>query len=359
MKPRWKTIRYRIEWIGLATGAVLVPLLSRKMCWRLGQLVGLIISIVDRPGRRVALSNLEAAFPDEFSPAQRQKIMRQSYQNFATAMIDLLWSPRLTKENFQRYIEIENLERAEQESGADRSAIAVSLHYGNFEWLSLALGFLGYPADIVAEKQPNPMLDEILQKARKRSGHSIVPRKGAIIHLYKTLRRHGRVAILIDLNVRPTQPAAVIKCFGLHTCVTLAHAWLHQRTGAAIIPAHSEPLPGGRYRLVCHPRIEIPPDATVSEIAQACWNSFEPVLRRNPAPWIWMYKHWRFQPKTADRRYPSYANVSSWYEVLLQRLKKEAGDRLQPFEPPIVVLPEKKKRAAQRISSAQTIEAQR
>ena len=349
MKRRLRGIRYRLEWIGLASAAFLVPLLSRRLCAWLGRIVGAIISTVDRRGRQVALSNLEAALGSEFSPAQRKTIMRQSYQNFATAMLDLLWSPRLTKENFRRYIEIENLERAEQQSGTAHSAIAVSMHYGNFEWLSLALGFLGYPADIVAEKQPNPMLDEILQKARKRSGHSIVPRKGAIIHIYKTLRRRGRVAILVDLNVRPTQPAAVIKCFGLHTCVTLAHAWLHQRTGAPIIPAHSEPLPGGRYRLVCHPKIEMPPDATASEIAQACWNTFEPIVRHNPGPWIWMYKHWRFRPENADRPYPSYANVSSWYEVLLQRLKKEAGGRLQPFEPPIVVVPEPKRRAGKNI----------
>ena len=358
MKRRWKAIRYRLEWIGLATGSVLVPLLSRKMCWRLGRILGTIVSIVDRPGRRVALSNLEAALGREFPPAQRKRIVRQSYQNFTTAMIDLLWSPRLTKENFQRYIEIENLERAEADSGTDRSAIVVSLHYGNFEWLSLALGFLGYPADIVAEKLRNPMLDEILQKARKRSGHSIVPRKGAIIHIYKTLRRRGRVAILVDLNIRPTQPAAVIKCFGLHTCVTLAPAWLHQRTGAPIIPAHSEPLPGGRYRMVCHPKIEMPPDATVSEIAQACWDCFEPVVRRDPAPWIWMYKHWRFRPENADRPYPFYANVSWHFKNLLNKLKKESGARPQPFDDAIVPEPPRI-RGGKKIPSAQTIEAQR
>jgi lauroyl/myristoyl acyltransferase len=294
--------------------------------------LGTLVGILDRRGRRVALSNLEAAFGDELSGSERTKIVRESYQNFATAMLDLLWSPRLTRENFRDYIEIENLERAERDSGGDRCAIVASLHYGNFEWLSLAMGFLGYPADIVAEKQANPMLDEILQKARKRSGHSILPRKGAILHMYKTLRRRGRVAILVDLTVRPTHPAAVIRCFGLQTCVTLAHAWLHQRTGAPIIPAHCQPLPGGRYRVVCHSKIETSADATASEISQACWNCFEPVVRRNPAPWIWMYKHWRFRPENADHRYPFYANISCHYQKLLVRLRKEVAGRSQPFE---------------------------
>src|SRR2546430_14582154 len=139
MKRRWKAIRYRLEWIGLATGSVLVPLLSRKMCWRLGRIWGTIVSIVDRPGRRVALSNSEAALGREFPPAQRKRIVRQSYQNFTTAMIDLLWSPRLTKENFQRYIEIENLERAESDRGTNRSSIDVPCQYGKLERHSMAI----------------------------------------------------------------------------------------------------------------------------------------------------------------------------------------------------------------------------
>jgi KDO2-lipid IV(A) lauroyltransferase len=333
MKRRWKKLRHRAEWLLLVIAAAVVPLLSRRGCAQLGRLLGAIVSVLDRRGRRVASSNLEAAFGNQFSSSQRSKIVRQSYQSFATAMLDMLWSPRLTKENFRRYIDVENLERAERETGADRCAIVASLHYGNFEWLSLALGFLGYPADIVAEKQRNAKVDEILLRARKRSGHTIVPRKGAIIHIYKTLRRRGRVAILIDLTVRPTHPAAVIKCFGLQTCVTIAHAWLHQRTGAPIIPAHCQPLPGGRYKMVCHPRVEAPAEATTSEIAQACWDCFEPIVRSNPAPWLWMYKHWRFKPEDADRPYPFYANISCHFQKLLIRLKQEAAGRPQPFDP--------------------------
>lgn len=101
-------------------------------------------------------------------------------------------------------------------------------------------------------------------------------------------------------------PSVPIDCFGLKTSVTSAHAWLSEQTGAPIIPAHTEPLPNGRYRLVFHPRIETA-GKNYQEIAQACWNSFEPYLRKNPAPWLWMYKQWRYKPATADRPYPFYA----------------------------------------------------
>jgi hypothetical protein len=49
---------------------------------------------------------------------------------------------------------------------------------------------------------------------------------------------------------------------------------------------------------------------TLQQIAQVCWNSFESYVRESPAPWLWMYKHWRYQPRQPDRPYPYYAQ--SW-----------------------------------------------
>jgi hypothetical protein len=62
--------------------------------------------------------------------------------------------------------------------------------------------------------------------------------------------------------------------------VTSAHGWPHERTGVPIIPAHCEPLRDGRYRLIFHPKIHATVGMT-QQIAQACWNSFEPYVRTN------------------------------------------------------------------------------
>jgi lauroyl/myristoyl acyltransferase len=101
--------------------------------------------------------------------------------------------------------------------------------------------------------------------------------------------------------------------------VTSAHAWLHERTGAPIVPAHCEPLPDGRYRVIFHPKIDNTAGMTHQQIAQACWDAFEPYVRRNRAPWLWMYKHWRYQPANSTRPYPFYANVSRRFEEILLR----------------------------------------
>jgi Kdo2-lipid IVA lauroyltransferase/acyltransferase len=301
----WKKIRYWLEWLGLLAATKIVPRLTRKSCYRLALIVGSVMPILDRPGRRVALSNLKVAFGDRFTLLEREQIVRESFQHFARTMLDLLWSPRVTAENFRNYIDLENFEET-QRYGSERSIIIACYHYSNFEWLSLACGFLDLKGTIISQEFKNSLLDPIFKKLREQSGHELIPRQGGIIRLYKVLRRKGRTALLVDLTLHPKMPSVAIDCLGLKTSVTSAHAWLSEQTSAPIIPAHTQPLPNGRYRLVFHPKVETA-GRTYQEIAQACWNSFEPYVLRNPAPWLWMYKYWRYKPAHADRPYPFYA----------------------------------------------------
>ena len=318
MRLRWKRIRYRLEWTGLLLATKLIPLCPRRACYYLARTAGALLSFLHRHGFHVAISNLGVAFGDRFSPAERRKIARESFQHFARTMVDLLWSPRLTQQNFSRYIEWQNIEETEPDRREEHSVIIACYHYSNFEWLSLACGFLGLKGTIISQEFKNSSLDPIFKKLREQSGHVFIPRKQGPLRLYKALRRNASTALLSDLTVPPGQGAVAIDCFGLKTSATSAHAWLHKQTGAPIIPAHCEPLPDGRYRLIFHPKIERTADMTHQQIAQACWNSFEPYVRKNPAAWLWMYKHWRYRPAKPNRPYPFYANVSRAFEDLLQ-----------------------------------------
>ena len=299
------------------------------MCYHIAKATGALLSFVDRQRYRVALSNLEVAFGDRFSPQQRRKIARESFQHFGRTMVDLLWSPRLTQGNFSQYIELENFEETARGTGTERSLMIACYHYSNFEWLSLACGFLDLKGTIISQEFKNSSLDAIFKNLREQSGHELVPRERGIMRLYKVLRRKGRTALLVDLTVPASQSAVAINCFGLETSVTSAHAWLHERTGVPIVPAHTEPLPGGRYRLVFHPKLKDTSGMTHQQIAQACWNSFEPYVRKNPAPWLWMYKHWRYRPAHPDRPYPFYANFYRPFEDMVKASEAGANDELK------------------------------
>ncbi|CAN5590553.1 lysophospholipid acyltransferase family protein [soil metagenome] len=318
MKKQWKRIRYRLEWLAVKLAMAIVPLFSRDACYRFAGFAGTLAARIDKRGRAVALANLEAAFGDTRTSAQREAIAVESFQHFTRAMLDLFWSPRLNAQNFTRYVEQENIGRARAEIAPTGSCIVGTFHYGNFEWLGLASAWLGFPCAIITQEFKNPLLGDLFKTLREQSGHRVVEREGAIIRLYKVLRKKERAALLVDTTLPPHHPTVVIDCFGLKTIVTVAHAWLQERTGVPIIPVHCEPLENGRYKLVAHPKVQPPKGATHQEIAQACWDAMEPTIRKNPAPWLWMYKHWRYRP-TGASGYPFYAQESPAFDQIAAR----------------------------------------
>jgi Kdo2-lipid IVA lauroyltransferase/acyltransferase len=327
MRSAWKRLRYRLEWLGLRLAAALVPLLPQFFWMRLARVVGSTAFVVDGHARRVAIGNLEAAFGERFSKDERRKMARESFQHFSRTMLELLWSPHLNSQNLSRYIEMVNADEIKRLGSAGHFIMAV-YHYSNWEWLGAACGYGLTGGTIISQEFKNSLLDPIFKDLRERAGHEFIPRHRGIVRMYKALKRNRAVAMLIDLTLPPRDGAVVIDCFGLKTSVAAAHAWLHKQTGAPIFPAHAEPLPGGRYRIIFHPAIRDAQGKSEQEIAQMCWDGFQPYVERNPAPWLWMYKHWRYKPSKTDREYPFYAQTLPRFDRMISEADavRESGD---------------------------------
>lgn len=319
----WKRARHAVEWALLSAAANLIPRLSRRMLLALARGLGTLAWLFDARGRATAQENLRVVFGERFDPAERRRVARDSYAHFARTMLDQFWSRRLTAENYLDHCEIEFHDAAAIEAARDTGAIWVTPHYSNFEWIAFFMGFRGYRFTVVAQDFKNPRLTPIFTANRQGSGHQVIPQQGAMLRLLKNLKSGGHAAFLTDLNVKPSQTAGVIRCFGRKTCVTTLHAQLMRRTGLPVIPGLCVPKTDGGYRMIGFPPLQLSPDATDAEIAQACWDVFEAHIREHPAPWLWMYKHWRYLPVEGDTaagpvsvNYPAYAQASKAFRKL-------------------------------------------
>ena len=315
----WKDLRHRLEEWGCAFLARALPRLPRQTCVRLGNALGALAFLVDRRGRAVALGNIECALGARFSKEQRIAMARASYQNFVRTMLDLFWAGALSPANFRDYMQTEGFDELRSRLDREkRGAIFLCVHQGNWEWASLACGFLGFGNTVVAENFKNPRLTATFNRLREISGQKIVAQENSILRLLKIAKRGGTTGMLIDLNLPPVQAATVIEGFGMKMCVPLLHAVLAQRANALLVPVETVPQRDGTCRVIAHPAIEFPADAGLAAIAQRCWDAFVPILRARPELWLWPYKHFRFRPREAAHAYPDYANESGKFENLLR-----------------------------------------
>ena len=314
------TVRQRLEYFGLSALVWLVGRLPYAALRRIAVVLGAVVYYLDTRGRAVALANLDAAFGEKFSSARKKQIARASYQSFARSMLELFWSPNLTREFAEKILHIRGVELDPCHYDPNQAVIYVCLHYGNFEWLSQLAAFHTGNQPVVTQRFRNPLIGKIFNRLRSSTGHTILPQERAMIRMLKHLKSGGKFKMLIDLNLDPNEPSVIINEFdGLKTCVTQMHAVLADRCQAKLVPAECRPQPDGTYEMRVHKPLEFPPGTSPAVIAQMCWDVLEPSLYEMPECWLWSYKHWRFRPSgDTTGRYPFYSNEAKRFDKLLK-----------------------------------------
>jgi lauroyl/myristoyl acyltransferase len=309
---KWKLLRWKGEVILLRGFRRVVRSLPLPAARALADLLGTIAAHVDRHGRATALENLRAAFG---ASPDHPRIVSACYRRFARTFLELFWSPRLTPEILAAQCRWHFEDEAATLDAVAGGGIFVTPHYGNFEWLAMAWRQRTRPLVIIAQDSNNPFVTPLITADRSHSGNEIVPRQGGLLRLLRAVKSGKQVALLPDLTTPPKAGGVVVRMFGLAASLTALPAALAQRTGCPIIPAISIPQKDGSYLLHFAAPIRPSPEDDPARVAQQCWDAFEPILRKNPAPWLWMYKHWRYLPGGAEEgRYPSYARPSKAFD---------------------------------------------
>jgi KDO2-lipid IV(A) lauroyltransferase len=312
----FKKVRYWFEFAFVALFCRLIPLLPLRLLHGLAAVAGWLMYYLDRRSRLVSLANLEAAFGDQYTANERARISRQSLQAFGRSFLELFWSPRLNRQNIHRFVRFADEKRFEAmiNTKQERPVIGVTLHFGNFEWASALFGFRDYDGYILMQRFKNDRLTALFQRLREVSGQKSVTQEKSMVRFFKALKRGIPVGILIDLTLKMSEPGLVIRTFGLCMRTTMMHAVLQERTQQRILPFITVPDARGYLVHVLDP-IEFSPGASREEVAQVCWNRFEPFLRQYPEQWLWAYKHWRYRPPIDSDRYPFYANRNELFDA--------------------------------------------
>jgi len=262
-----------------------------------GSLLGLMFYVLDRPHRRVALTNLAQCFPNRPSH-ERRAIARATFAHFGQVLLKLLTFSALTPQQMLERAEYEGDERVRLAYAKGKGVLFFTGHFGFWECQAVAHAVKLRPIGVLARALDNTRLNDLLERIRTVTGNHVIYRQGAVRRVLKTLAAGEGVAMLIDQHMH--SPDAIwVNFFRRPAATTSTLAALALRTGAAVIPVFAEPLPGGRYRFIYEAPVEPPagegPEA-IREFTQRCTDVLEMHVRRKPELWLWMHRRWRDAP---------------------------------------------------------------
>jgi len=300
------SLQHRIEYAGVMTTRAVVRLCPMAVVLAAGSVLGRLFYMLDGPHRRLALGNLDAAFPSR-SAAERAAIAREMFSHFGRLLMVLLKFSTMAPARMLDYVEFEGEERVEAAHALGRGVLLFTGHFGFWEINALVHALKLRPMAVLARPLDNPLLHDLLERVRGLTGNSVIYRKGALRRVLRALAANKAVALLIDQHIHTD--AVLVDFFNRPAATTTALAAIALRTGAPVIPVFALPLPGGRFRMVYEHAVEPPasgdPDA-IRQFTQRCTDVLEMYVRRYPGLWLWMHRRWRdIDPATVRGMFPS------------------------------------------------------
>jgi KDO2-lipid IV(A) lauroyltransferase len=287
-------MRHLLEYLIVKTVGLCVRPLSLSMVRTLGERFGLMFYLLDRVHRRIALTNLEIAFPNR-TPGERRAISQSMFRHFGRLLLELLKYASLSRHDQMRIVEWEGEERVRLALAQGKGILFCTGHFGFWEQQALAHALKFEPMAVMARPLDNPKLHDLLEQIRTSNGNPVLYRRGAVRKALRLLAEGRGVGILIDQHMTSAD-AVYVDFFGRPAATTSTLAALALRTGAPVIPLFAFPMPNGRYRMIYEHPVEPPrPDSAdaIREFTQRCTDVLEMHVRRHPELWLWMHRRWR------------------------------------------------------------------
>ncbi|HJR60468.1 MAG TPA: lysophospholipid acyltransferase family protein [Vicinamibacterales bacterium] len=282
-----------------AVGAVIgiVRLLPMTAVLATGSLLGRAFHTFDAGHRRLAVENLQHAFPRR-SRAECRHIARRMFEHFGRLLMVLLKFSTMTPKQMLSCVEFDGEERVRAAHAQGRGVLLFTGHFGFWEINALVHALVLEPMSVLARPLDNPLLHELLERVRRSTGNSVIYRQGAIRRVLRALAANQAVAVLIDQHMLSAD-AVYVDFFNRPAATTSALAALALKTGAPVVPVFALPLPGGRFRMVYEHPVEPPAlesEDAIHELTQRCTDVLEMYVRRYPDLWLWMHRRWRGVP---------------------------------------------------------------
>jgi Kdo2-lipid IVA lauroyltransferase/acyltransferase len=291
--PDW--IEYAPVWLVVRTLGVLPRPLARAI----GMAIGRCVYWLHPRLRRVALRNLELAFPEMTTP-ERQRILRGVYNTLGRQLADFTHLPGMTARNVSDLVVYDGIENylAAQQRG--KGVLFVTAHLGGWELGSYAHALYGHPIKIVVRGLDNTLLDGFVERWRTRSGNQTFDKGDFARGLLAAMRAGETVGILMDTNMTPPQ-GVFVPFFGIPAYTASGLARVALRTGAAVVPGFTVwDEKQRKYKICFDPALPLvrsgDDEADVVANTAAFTAIIEKYIRRYPEQWLWVHRRWKTRP---------------------------------------------------------------
>lgn len=267
--------------------------------------LAVLIYRFDFSHRHIAGVNLDLAYGDSLDEAEKERIIRKTYENLVFNLADFVENQTITREQILSKVSFENSHIFENALGTKKPIIFITAHYGNWELLPMAVTTrFNTSVDVVGRPLPSKVMDDILRKNREQFNVTLINKTGAMRPMLNALKNNRILGLLIDQNVGK---GPIIEFFGKKATHIPTAAQLAFKFDASVIPVFIISNDDRtHYTIRFFPPITIEPTGDLEQDillhVQAQASVIEAVIREKPDEWFWLHKRWKSLHKARYQR---------------------------------------------------------
>ncbi len=274
--------------------AWLISFLSFKTLEKVSNFCAFVFFDILRIRRRLMLKNLDIAFGETKTRAEKLSIARASYSQFMQTILEVLISKRHPIDADIEIIGGENIHAALSQN---KGAYIICFHMGNWEAMGAVVSNRFRPAFTAVKKVGGDGLNRFVEERRKENGLYWIPRTNpgdAVRQMVKILRRGEIVGFIMD-QARPGEPR--LPFFSKDAKTNTSLAAICQRFPAPVLVIYIYRKKFGSHVLTCLPELELKDSGDkkqdVLDNSLLFNQQVEAAVRLHPEHYFWFHNRWK------------------------------------------------------------------
>lgn len=245
--------------------------------------------------KNVVHQNLVRSFPDK-SNDEIQKIEKQFYHNFCDMFIETLYFTHINAAKEAQRLDIKGIEEVEKYIAEGRNILALTGHFGNWEFMQLFINKLPIKTYYVYKKLNNKTFDAFYRELRSRAAHPLEMQQTYRQLAKDKVKKNPFAAYLIsDQRPRRYEVKHWVTFMNQDTPVMLGPEKIAQKTNASVFYVELKQIKRGYHRVSFELLADQPEKTDQYQITDQFMKRLEQSIHEAPHQYFWTHKRWRFK----------------------------------------------------------------
>lgn len=245
--------------------------------------------------KKIILKNLKTCFPEK-SENEIRSLLSPIYLNLTDNILEGIKAFTMSKKQIVKRHKIINPEIFDQFYANKQSIIAVTGHYGNWEWGSISAS-LQSDFNMVALYKPlsNKLIDNFIRRSRERSGTVLA----SMFETAEAFEKYKDTPSTFLMAADQSPGRKYIKHAYWFNFLNRDTAFLHgpekyaKNNNYAVMYVDIQRKKRGYYEIELSVLADNPKELVDGEITKRFAQKLESIIKQEPANWLWSHNRWK------------------------------------------------------------------